>query len=144
MWREHPLAQKDPVMREATVAAQIIQSTVNDRLLGKGFHPVDHDPDFFVTFFVTGQITEELRVISSIGTTYWYGWAPAYYDGWTKYAVDQKLRGTLLLDFVDARTDQLAWRAYCRDTIKDMSKRHENMTRAVDKAFKKFPPPPPN
>jgi hypothetical protein len=140
-WREHPLAHKDPVMQEASVAAQIIQSTVNDRLLRKGFHPVDHAPDFYVTFFVTGEITEELRLISSIGATSWYGWGPAYYSGWEKYSVDKHLHGILLLDFVDAQTNHLAWRAYCRDTIEDMSKRHENLTRAVDKAFKKFPPP---
>jgi hypothetical protein len=143
MWREHPLAQKDPGMREATVAAQIIQSTVNDRLLRKGFQPVDHEPDFYITFFVTGEITEELRLISSIGATSWYGWGPAYYSGWEKWSVDTHLHGILMLDFVDAKTNQLAWRAYCSDTIEDMSKRHENMTRAVDKAFKKFPPPAP-
>ena len=140
MWREHPLAKKDASFQDATVAAEIVRSTVNTMLMGKGFHPVDHAPDFYVTYFVTGQITEDLRAISSIGTTYWYGWSPMYYSGWTKYVVEQELQGVLLLDFVDARTNQLAWRAYCRDTIKDMRTRDRNITRAVNKALKKFPP----
>ena len=140
MWRDHPLAAKDPVMQEANVAAHVVRSTVNERLMKLGFVPVDENPDFYVTYFVTGYVTEELRIISSIGSTYWYGWAPTYYDAWTRYGVDTKLRGALILDIVDARTCQLAWRAYCRDTIKDMTKRHENIARAVNKALKDFPP----
>lgn len=142
MWREHPLAAKDPIMQEANVAAQVVRSTVNERLMGMGFAPVDENPNFYTTYFVSGNVTEELRVISAIGTGYWYGWAPVYYDAWIKYRVDTKLHGALVLDFVDARTLQLVWRAYCRDTIDDMKKRHENITRAVLKALKDFPPKP--
>ena len=142
MWRDHPLAATDPVMQQATVAPEVVRSTVNERLMKTGFKPVDHDPDFYVTYFVTGHVTEELRILSTIGTTYWYGWAPTYLDGWVKYGVDTKLQGALVLDFIDARTHQLAWRAYCRDTITDMTKRDENIARAVNKAMKQFPPKP--
>jgi len=143
MWRDHPLAASDPDMQQANVAAQVVRSTVNERLMKLGFVPVDQDPDFYVTYFVTGQVTEELRVISAIGSTYWYSWNPTYYDAWVRYTVDTKLKGTLLLDFVDAKKFRLAWRAYCRDTIKDAKTRHEKIARAVNKALKDFPPEPP-
>jgi hypothetical protein len=142
-WREHPLAAKDPAMQAAYVAREVIRSRTNERLMGMGFEPVDHDPDFYVTYFAGGNQFEELRVISAVGSTYWYGWgSDVYMDGWVKYGVDQKMNGFLVLDVVAAGTSQLAWRAVCKDTINDMTKRTDNITRAVDKAFKKFPPKP--
>jgi hypothetical protein len=142
-WREHPLAEHDPVMQQAYVAREVIRSRVNEKLMGMGYQPVDHEPDFYVTYFAGGHITEELKVISAVGSTYWYGWGSnVYYDGWVKYGVDQELNGFLVLDFVAAGTSQLGWRAICKDTIKDIKKRSDNITRAVDKAMKKFPPKP--
>lgn len=140
-WRDHPLALKDPIMREATVAAEVIRSRVNENLMGRGFQPVDEKPDFYVTFFVTGHVYEELNVLSSVGTTYWYGWgSPVFIDGWAKYRIDRNVDAVLLIDLVNAENNQLTWRAYCRDTVKDWKKRTENIDRAVAKAFKKFPP----
>ncbi len=140
-WRDHPLAEKDPIMQAATVAKEVIRSRVNQHLMGMGFEPVEEAPDFYVTYFAAGNLTEELRVISAVGTTSWYGWGSnVYMDGWVKYGVDQQINGFLVLDFVAAKTSQLAWRAYCRDTIKDIRKRSDNITKAVDKAMKKFPP----
>ncbi len=142
-WRDHPLADKDPVMKEATVAKEVIRSRMNEQLMGRGFKPVEHDPDFYVTYFVSGTMTQDLKVISAVGTTSWYGWgSDVYYSGWVKYGVDQQIDGFLILDFVNAKTLQLAWRAYCRDTITDMKNRTDNITRAVDKAMNKFPPKP--
>jgi len=141
-WREHPLAQKDPVMQSATVAKEVIRSRVNQNLMAMGFQPVEEAPDFYVTYFAGGNITEELRLIAAVGSTSWYGWGSVYTDGWAKYAVDQHLQGFLVLDFVAAEKSQLAWRAVCKDTIKDLNKRADNITRAVDKAMRKFPPKP--
>jgi hypothetical protein len=141
-WREHPLAEKDPVMQSATVAREVIRSRVNETLMAKGFEPVDGAPDFYVTYFAGGNITEELRVIAAVGSSSWYGWGSVYTDGWVKYGLDQHINGFLVIDFVAAETSQLAWRAVCKDTIKDLKKRTDNITRAVDKAMKKFPPKP--
>lgn len=139
-WREHPLAEKDPVMQAATVAREVIRSRVNETLMARGFVPVDEAPDFYVTYFAGGNITQELRVIAAIGSTSWYGWGSVYTDGWVKYGLDQHMQGFLVLDFVAASTSQLAWRAVCKDTIKDLKKRTDNITRAVDKAMRQFPP----
>jgi hypothetical protein len=142
-WREHPLAHNDPVMQAATVAREVIRSRVNEKLMGMGYEPVEDAPDFYVTYFAGGNITEELRVISAVGTTSWYGWGSnVYMDGWVKYGVDKHLNGFLVLDFVAASSNQLGWRAVCKDTITDLKKRTDNITKAVDKAMKKFPPKP--
>ncbi len=139
-WREHPLAEKDPVMQAATVAREVIRSRVNQTLMAMGFEPVDETPDFYVTYFAGGHITEQLRVIAAVGSTSWYGWGSVYTDGWVKYGLDQHIQGFLVLDFVAAGSSQLAWRAVCKDTIKDVKKRTDNITRAVDKAMRQFPP----
>jgi hypothetical protein len=140
-WREHPWAQKDPVMRQATVAAEIIRSRGNEILIQRGYQPVDDKPDFYITYFVTGQVYDTMEIISAVGSTYWYGWgSPVFVDGWAKYKVDKNADGLLIIDIVDAKTSDLKWRAYCRDTVKEWKKRTELIDKIVTKALKKFPP----
>ena len=54
--------------------------------------------------------------------------------------VDNYIEGTLVLDFVDATTKELAWRAYCKGSIRNPHKKDKVINKAVKKAIKKFPP----
>jgi hypothetical protein len=54
--------------------------------------------------------------------------------------VSNYVEGTLILDFVDAKTNMLAWRAASRDDVRDWKERHKNVQKMVDKALKRFPP----
>ena len=48
--------------------------------------------------------------------------------------------GTLVIDFIDANTNKLVWRAVARAENKDFRKQ-ENIEKAVDKALEKYPAP---
>jgi hypothetical protein len=48
----------------------------------------------------------------------------------------------LVIDIIDGSDDQLAWRSFCKITVKDVEDRHKPIEKAVRKAMKKFPPKP--
>jgi hypothetical protein len=109
----------------------------------RGFQSTQESPDFYITFFLTGQVRQDIDVVYS-GGAYgwggWYGWPAAYYPYWTETVVTNYVEGTLVLDIVDSKTQQLVWRAYCRDDIREWKNRDKNVTKIVGKALKRFPP----
>ncbi len=137
-WRQHPALERNPELQEQfSVAIDLIRSAVNQNLTKRGFSRVEDSPDFYITFFVTAKGMQDVRTISTGG---WYGWGGFWYPGWTEVMVSRYAEGTLVLDFVDASTKQLAWRAYCQDEIRDMKSRHERIEKTVKKALQRFPP----
>lgn len=147
MWREHPLVAKHPEVRQYTVGAQLVQSDVNGILMERGYVPVDDKPDMFMTFFVTARGGQEVTSVpaTSFSAGYyawpysWYAWSPVWFSAW-ETEVRNYVEGILVLDIVDAKTNQLIWRAIGKDKIDDMKNRHKNIENVVKKALKKFPP----
>ena len=141
-WRTHPIFEKHPELRDHySTAIQLVMSATNKQLMKKGYQPVSHEPDVFLTFFVTAKdVTNTYTdMIDPYGAWYgWYGWyAPPI---WTVTRTEQYLEGTLLMDFVDPKASQLIWRASATDAIKDFRTRDKNIDSAVKKIFSKFPP----
>ena len=63
-------------------------------------------------------------------------WVTLYVDA----QVTDKVDGTLVIDIIDGADDQLAWRSFCKLTVKDAEDRHKPIEKAVRKAMKNFPP----
>lgn len=143
-WRTHPVFEKKPeLLTTYEVGIELVKSAVNKNLIGRGFQPTQQTPDFFITFMLSGEQRQDVDVIyvdGMYGWGGWYGFDPFYYPSWTETVVTNYVQGTLVLDFVDAKTNKLVWRAYCWDEIKDWKNRHENVDNAIKKALKKFPP----
>jgi hypothetical protein len=114
-----------------TLTRERINSALKDELTGKGLQPVAHDPDLIVTYTAGARTLQEL-------TTYWGGsYAdPSMADVWT----NEYRQGTLVIDFIDAKTNRLVWRSIARADNKDFRKT-ENIDKAVDKALQKYPAP---
>ena len=116
---------------------------VTEELLSRGLEPTEEEfADFYVTFFGARKQMQEVKGAVSIGSAGWYGVNQYWESGWTKVVVSDYVEGTLVLDIVDAKTKQLAWRAYCKGVIRDPSKRDKIINKAVAKAFKQFPREP--
>ncbi|MBI4893913.1 MAG: DUF4136 domain-containing protein [Acidobacteria bacterium] len=146
-WKEHPFLKTHPDSRKFVVGSQLVQSDTNEILVAKGFQPVEVDPDFYVTHFITARLGSETHTVP-VADLYpgaymwpgaWYSWPGAYFPAWDTF-VENYMEGILLLDIVDARTNRLIWRAACKDKIDDMKERHKNVEDTVKKALKSFPP----
>jgi hypothetical protein len=130
-----------------TLAENRIRQAVTSELLARGLEPTDEGPSLLVR--VSGRNTERVSVISS-GPVYpryywrrrWGYWRPYRYGYWgTPYYEDvwtrRYLEGALTVDVIESRTGALVYRALVTDEVgKDLDKQ---VTKSIDKAFKKFP-----
>jgi hypothetical protein len=143
-WRVHPVFEKRPELAEKySVGIELVKNTANQILISRGFQSTRDEPNFYITFLLTGEARKDIEVVAvsgGYGWGGWYGWPSTYYPAWSSTVVSNYVEGLLVLDVVDAKTSQLAWRAYCRDDVRDWKNRDKNVKKVLDKALKQFPP----
>jgi hypothetical protein len=122
-----------------------IVAAIETQLAAKGLVRNDAAPDVFVVFHVA---FDEQKDISSFSTgpmygAYGYGWG----GGWGTTTTDVRVRdilvGTIAIDLIDARKKQMAWRGLGTKEINTTAKpekRDENISKAIAKIFKNYPP----
>jgi len=143
-WMQRPttaMTDARAAMERNTLLDQRIENAVNGQLVGKGLRQDSNNPDFLIAYHVGIQ--------DKIDVTNW-GYAYAgrgRYYGWAGRSVDvhQYQEGTLIVDFVDAKSKQLIWRATAQkalDPNPTPEKIEKNIGEAVAKMLEKFPPPP--
>lgn len=120
-----------------------VRYAASQQLMAKGLTEVEEDGDLFVTCTggrqdnrkVTGQAFN-YPTYAGYGAYGYYGWGP----GWTSERTVDWTEGLLIIDLVDAKRKELAWRAFCSATISDPWKIDKKIRSAVKKAFKSYPP----
>jgi Domain of unknown function (DUF4136) len=144
-----PLVQPDGSIDEQnTLVQNRLRDAVTTELLARGLEPSGDGANLVVR--ISERDSDRVSVLSSGWPTYagywhrrWAYWgrpygfgywgAPFYGDVWTRRYVE----GALTVDVIDRQTDALVYRAKVTDEIgKDLDKQ---VTKSVDKAFKKFP-----
>ncbi len=144
-----PTAERDESHNNPFVEAQLKQNVDRD-LAAKGYQRVGlrDRPDFLVGWHVTTMDKTQVEAINP----YWgYAWSPAFgppgaYGGargpGPNY-VGEYGQGTVILDVVDARANQLVWRG---TAVADLGanptgqKVQSKITKATDKILAEFPP----
>jgi len=125
-----------------------IQSSIESNLLGKGFHRTEGgDPDFRVGYHVS--INGKMDV-SYINTYYGYGWGgywgpygPTMGMYYSTPTVREYREGTVIVDVVDGRANELAWRGVVQGEVhekRDAQERQKALDKAINEAMKDFPP----
>lgn len=131
-WKNGTPLPDSPAMNN-TLVGERVRNAINGQLSMQGMREHQQNPDFFVTFFVGQRERTEID-------TFGYAAAPRWRAGWGDVMVRNHREGTLVIDIVDAKTGRLAWRAYCTDTVNDPKDLEKKINKAVEKAFKKYPP----
>jgi hypothetical protein len=120
-------------------------AAIETQLAAKGFVRNENAPDVFVVFHVA---FDEQQDISSYSTGpmyggYGWGWGGGWGSTTTYVRVREILVGTLAVDIIDARKQEIAWRGLGTkeiDTNAKPEKRDSNINKAVEKIFKNYPP----
>jgi hypothetical protein len=119
-----------------TLWDQRIRDGVDKEMIEKGFQKVElsANPDLVVLYHAAlGEQTE----LNTMGM----GWG-ARWGGRGTTSVDKIPTGQVTIDIGDAKTKKLAWMGTARDTLSNNPQKDEkNLNKALDKMFKKFPPP---
>jgi len=106
-----------------------LQNAVNTQLKEKGLTLTSDNPDFLIEMLVSTRKKVDPNVLSrghrDLRRVYYYE------------------EGTLILDFVDAQSNELVWRGVARGILEDKptpEKQEEKINTAVEKMLKDYPP----
>jgi len=117
-----------------------VVNAVNTQLTSKGLVHVEAGakPDLLVAYHATFDRDAQLTGFSS-------GWGPYRFpaSGSGVVRAEKILTGTLIVDLVDSRTQNIVWRGTASkeiDTNADPGKRDRNINRAAERLFKNYPP----
>ncbi|MEZ4703066.1 MAG: DUF4136 domain-containing protein [Rhodothermales bacterium] len=143
-WLAPPGHIEDPLISYPSMALTIKKS-IERELIGKGFDKVDEDPDFYVVYHAS---VERQLTRSYIDT--WGYYYPRYHRypryrryppvAWGFVYVDAYEEGTLVIDIVDAGTNELVWRGSARGAVGDPVLARSRIDEAVSRILAPFPP----
>jgi hypothetical protein len=142
-FRTYSLQEGTPTKN--TLIDNRITAAIETELAAKGLVRNDAAPDVVVLFHVAYDEQKDISSFSSgpMYGGYGYGWG----GGWGTTTTDVRVRnilvGTLAVDVVDAKKKQVVWRGLGTKEINTSAKpekRDENISKAVTKIFKNYPP----
>jgi hypothetical protein len=143
---------QNPLLRSSITQDRIKQAIASE-LSKRGLRQVDNNPDFLVTThtFVEKaertvydtQPTAGYAYPYSVGyrgrflpINYGYWYSPAYYSA---PRTEQYREGTLVIDFIDARTNNLVWRGSVADPVDDAGRLGSEFSKNAKEILDKFP-----
>src|SRR5512143_3544782 len=120
-----------------------IRSAVNVQLQGKGRTEVPENPNFLIAMQLSGKTTYggSTAVGASVGIP--VGRAGTINVGGAKSKPTEKTEGTLVLDFLDAKTQSLVWRSTATAAVKPKVSPEEQQARineVIASMLAQFPP----
>ena len=122
---------------------QRIEAAIASELEARGMTRASGDPDLLV-FTHTQVSTEKVVDVDHFGYRGYYGWRGA--SGSTSVNVREIPVGTVMVDLVNAKPNEIAWRGIAQDTLSTNptpEKSEKRIQKAMAKLFKKYPVPKP-
>ena len=120
-----PRLDKNPFFRDH------LEGAVEKRLAAKGFErSTSGTADLLIHYHA--NITDRIDV-NRVDRQYGY-----CYDTDCSTRVVEYEGGTLVLDFVDARTNRVIWRGWAQDSVQDVLNNQDRMARKIDEAVERM------
>lgn len=141
-WRPSHAAAKANGIVDNTLLEQRLERAVDAQLAGKGFTEVKSGPDVYFEYHAGARDRVERHVFPGAWGPGW-GWRRGpYYWGGADVVNSRYTEGTIVIDMVDAHTNQLLWRAYAHDTGNNPmdANSEKHLKKIAEKAFHEFPP----
>ncbi len=124
---------KDPLMEKR------IRDAVENELRAKSLNQADGAPDLYVVTHASSRKEQQVH-IDNLGYS-GYGGRGWYSRGPTRVNVYEIPIGTLMVDLVDAKTNELVWRGLAEKTLSEKPEKVAKLIyKVVKKMFKKYPP----
>ena len=116
-----------------------IMRAVEAELVAKGFSK-SANPDILVSIFTKSR--EQVNVSdNNVGIGWGWGYNPWFY-GRTNININQYTEGTLFIDFIDKKTNELIWQGIGSGAMKmsNIEKKEERINEFVYKIISTYPP----
>lgn len=134
-WAEGTPA-KNPLMD------QRIRDGIDKQLAAKGVQKAEAsaNPDLVVLYHAAVGTETQLNTMNTGGYGWGYRWGGGM--GTSTTTVEKIPVGQLTVDIGDTKTKKLLWMGNASDTLSDKPEKNEKkINNALEKMFKKFPPP---
>ena len=105
-----------------------IRNGLESQLTANGFRVETTRPDFVIAYYVTTK--SKLNVQD-------YGYGPPRWFGSRDIRVNQYSEGTLMVDFIDTRNNQVIWRGRASGTL-EMKGVDKKISKSVEKLIKQY------
>jgi hypothetical protein len=135
---------RDPV-GENPLWNQRIRDGLEEHFAERGYRKVsDGEPDFLVTYFMGIKEKYDIRYIDYGFPGRWGRWGP--WGRWYGWGVQRGpvdvwripySESTLVVDIIDAHTNQMVWRGYDTETV-DFDKSEKTIHKSIENLTKRF------
>ena len=116
-----------------------ILRAIEANMTSKGFSKSEN-PDIMISFFTK----ERDRVdVYNDAWGYGWGWGPYYYGGYWGPTVSTSTEGSLYIDFIDAKQNQLVWQGIGTATLVtsgNIEKKEARINKIVAEVIAQYPP----
>ena len=147
-----PAARRDSVYKYDTFLDKYIKEAVEANLTSKGLRLTTTNPDLLVAYDVKVVTRQEVRPDYGYypgwygpgwyGYGWWYGYRYNY--GYSRFGapmyIDQYQDGTIIIDLVDAKENELIWRGHGQMQVGSTNVSQGEVNRIVAKILDKYPP----
>lgn len=117
----------NPIVNNSLVNKQV-KENIETQMQGRGYALTENNPDILINFHI--MVENKSKVTSSYPNSYYFWWRNDI------QTINYK-EGTLIIDLIDAKTDQLIWQGYSTGTI-TRSDMIPSIKETVLKIFSKF------
>jgi hypothetical protein len=144
-WGKSEIDVSNPVY-DSELINKRIRNSVEEEFAKRGIVKNSHNPDFIVRY---STFTEEKKRTSGgypySYRFYPYGFYPFMYGWGYPFAfrspehVTEYTEGTLILDIIDRRSDELVWRGSVSGDVENVSTLKKQIEKAIKAIMKKYP-----
>lgn len=149
-YQERPPNDRDGTATYDSFADRRLRTALEAQLPAKGFTRNTRNPDLRIAYDITVKTQQQADPAYAFapgfgyGYSYWYGYRYNYgfnrfgpsYQPITQYQV-----GTVVVDFVDAKDNELVWRGVGESVVDPGSVSEESIREIVTGILAKYPPP---
>lgn len=135
-WVKPDIQSDKSLLNSNSITEENIRSAVKTEFAKKGITEDEQNPDLLLMYHIyTSQKTENVANPAPLYPYYGYGFGPrayffrgrlvqigysGYYNPWnTGYHTEQYTDGTLILDVIDAKSNELLWRGSMENPVND-------------------------
>ena len=119
-----------------------VRDAVAAELVKKGIMPDAEDPDVLIAYDVSIPQASDQATAGAGGYSYWFGYRYNYItSGISNYrSIEAYPVGTLVIDLVDATTNQLVWRGSAAGEIDAAQTEESKIRRSIAAILAQYPP----
>lgn len=149
-YQERPPNDRDGNATYDTFADRRLREALEAQLPAKGFTRATAKPDIRIAYDITVKTQQQVDPAYAFapgfgyGYSYWYGYRYNY--GFNRFGpgsqpITQYQVGTVVVDFVDAKDNELVWRGVGESVVDPGSVSEESIREIVVGIMAKYPPP---